>query len=357
MYQLLRKLLFTLPPETAHELTLDLLAAGQRIGFSQRMVRRPVPQPIKLLGLTFDNPVGLAAGLDKNGQCIAGLAALGFGFVEIGTVTPAAQSGNPKPRLFRLPEEKAIINRMGFNNLGVEALLTNYECYKTAFRETNRPPWNAPIGINVGKNLTTAVENAHIDYIKAIQAVYAHADYITVNVSSPNTPGLRNLQFGEAMNTLLDAIKTEQCRLQEQNKRYVPILIKIAPDMDDKEIAFVAATFKKFGVDGIIATNTTLDRSMVKVSAMAKESGGLSGAPLLGKSTHVVSALYSYLGDDIPIVAAGGITYAEDAVEKIKAGAKLVQIYTGFIYQGPSLIKAASDAILDYRIKTKAICI
>ncbi|PID43450.1 MAG: dihydroorotate dehydrogenase (quinone) [Proteobacteria bacterium] len=353
MYQILRKLLFTLPAETTHELTLDVLRAGQRMGLTQRIVRPPVPQPVEIMGLTFNNPVGLAAGLDKNGQCIAGLAALGFGFVEIGTVTPVGQAGNPKPRLFRLPEEKALINRMGFNNLGVDALMANYEQYKNAVQNSDSPPWNAPIGINVGKNLTTSVEDAHIDYIKAIQAVYARADYITVNVSSPNTPGLRNLQFGEAMNTLLDAIKTEQHRLQEVHGRYVPIMVKIAPDMDDREIAFVADTFKKFDVDGIIATNTTIDRSCVKASSTAKENGGLSGAPLMNKSTGVVRALYSHLGEDIPIVAAGGITCAEDAVEKIRAGAKLVQIYTGFVYQGPGLIKAASDAILNYRIKNR----
>lgn len=353
MYQLIRNLLFRMPPETAHDLTLRLLALSQKFGISQMISSQPTPQPTQLMGLTFPNPVGLAAGLDKNGHCIAGLASLGFGFLELGTVTPKPQPGNPQPRLFRLPEEQAIINRMGFNNAGVEALLGNYLQFKTTLASEGNLIYQCPVGINVGKNLSTSVEDAHRDYARCIRLVYPHADYITANVSSPNTPGLRNLQFGDAMKFLLNVIKETQLQMSEVHNRYVPIAVKIAPDMEEKEIRFVAETLKSFSVDAVIATNTTIDRSVISGHPLAHEQGGLSGAPLRERSTAVVKAMCSELGDSMPIIAAGGIHSGQDAVEKIKAGAKLVQIYTGFIYQGPALIKEAADAILRYRLESK----
>ncbi len=351
MYAFIRDLLFRLPPETAHDVTLRLLTAGQKLGATSMFSAQPTPQPTQLMGLSFPNPVGLAAGLDKNGSCIAGMASLGFGFLEIGTVTPKPQPGNLQPRLFRLPEERAIINRMGFNNAGVDTLLANYLRFKSTLASSGNLVYQCPVGINVGKNLTTSVEDAHKDYATCIRMVYPHADYITANVSSPNTPGLRNLQFGDAMKSLLEVIKTTQQQMADVHQRYVPIAIKIAPDMDETEIRFVADALKQFDVDAVIATNTTVDRSRVSQHPLANEQGGLSGAPLMERSTEVVRAMYAELGESVPIIAAGGIMRGEDAVEKVKAGAKLVQVYTGFIYQGPALIKQASDAILHYRLK------
>jgi dihydroorotate dehydrogenase len=260
---------------------------------------------------------------------------MGFGFVEVGTITPRPQAGNPKPRLFRVQEKQAIINRMGFNNEGVEYLLDKVSSCK----------YTNPIGINIGKNLDTSVENANSDYIKCLNSVYSHATYITVNVSSPNTPGLRTLQFGDSLNSLLDAIKSEQAKLATKHGRYVPIAIKIAPDMTSEELVMVARSLKERELDGVIAGNTTLSRETVQGLPYADEKGGLSGGPLTQRSTEVIAELKSELGDSLPIIGVGGIMTGQDAVDKIKAGASLVQIYTGFIYKGPSLIRDAALAI------------
>jgi len=334
-YRLIRRLLFRFNPETAHELTLDLLATAARLKLTPLFVKSRVHQPVTVMGIQFPNAVGLAAGLDKNGECIDGLAALGFGFIEIGTVTPRPQPGNPKPRLFRIPERNAIINRMGFNNLGVDYLV----------ERVCQAKYKGVLGINVGKNADTPVEQAAEDYLIGMRKVYALASYITVNVSSPNTPGLRSLQFGDSLRNLLAAIKDEQAQLAQAYGRYVPVAFKIAPDMSDEEIRMVAAALLEFKVDGVIATNTTLSREKVKGLPHADEQGGLSGEPLQDVSTRVVRLLAEELKGQIPIIAAGGIMDAASAVEKIKAGASLVQIYSGLIYQGPELVREAAEAI------------
>jgi len=334
-YRLIRRLLFRFNPETAHELTLDLLATAARLKLTPLFVKSRVHQPVTVMGIQFPNAVGLAAGLDKNGECIDGLAALGFGFIEIGTVTPRPQPGNPKPRLFRIPERNAIINRMGFNNLGVDYLV----------ERVRQAKYKGVLGINVGKNADTPVEQAAEDYLVGMRKVYALASYITVNVSSPNTPGLRSLQFGDSLRNLLAAIKDEQAQLAQAYGRYVPVAFKIAPDMSDEEIRMVAAALLEFKVDGVIATNTTLSREKVKGLPHADEQGGLSGEPLQDVSTRVVRLLAEELKGQIPIIAAGGIMDAASAVEKIKAGASLVQIYSGLIYQGPELVREAAEAI------------
>jgi len=334
-YRLIRRLLFRFNPETAHELTLDLLATAARLKLTPLFVKSRVHQPVTVMGIQFPNAVGLAAGLDKNGECIDGLAALGFGFIEIGTVTPRPQPGNPKPRLFRIPERNAIINRMGFNNLGVDYLV----------ERVCQAKYKGVLGINVGKNADTPVEQAAEDYLVGMRKVYALASYITVNVSSPNTPGLRSLQFGDSLRNLLAAIKDEQAQLAQAYGRYVPVAFKIAPDMSDEEIRMVAAALLEFKVDGVIATNTTLSREKVKGLPHADEQGGLSGEPLQDVSTRVVRLLAEELKGQIPIIAAGGIMDAASAVEKIKAGASLVQIYSGLIYQGPELVREAAEAI------------
>jgi dihydroorotate dehydrogenase len=295
--------------------------------------------PTKVMGIRFPNPVGLAAGLDKNGTAVDGLGAMGFGFVEVGTVTPRPQPGNPKPRLFRIPEHQAIINRMGFNNAGVDQLLKNLE----------RSSYQGVLGINIGKNKDTPNEQAHLDYLLCLRKVYSRASYITVNVSSPNTPGLRTLQFGESLNILLDALKTEQARLASIHGRYVPIAVKIAPDMDNDELGLVAASLKTYEMDGVIATNTTLSREGVEDSPLAQEAGGLSGAPVRNRSTATIRALAEHLDGALPIIGVGGITEGFDAAEKIEAGASLVQIYTGFIYRGPALVRDSVAAIAELR--------
>jgi len=334
-YRFIRRLLFRLNPETAHELTLDLLAIAARLRFTPLFAQARVHRPVKVMGIEFPNAVGLAAGLDKNGECIDGLAALGFGFVEIGTVTPRPQPGNPKPRLFRIPERNAIINRMGFNNLGVDYLV----------EKVRQAKYKGILGINVGKNADTPVEQAADDYLIGMRKVYSLASYITVNVSSPNTPGLRSLQFGDSLRNLVAAIKQEQAHLAQTHGRYVPVAFKIAPDMSEEEIRLVAATLLEFQVDGVIATNTTLSREKVKGLPHADEQGGLSGEPLQDVSTWVVRLLAEELKGQVPIIAAGGIMDAASAVEKIKAGASLVQIYSGLIYKGPALIREAAEAI------------
>lgn len=335
MYNLARELLFKLSPETSHDLSLDLIGAGGRLGLNALLCKKPSALPVTVMGLEFPNPVGLAAGLDKNGAAIDGFAQLGFGFVEIGTVTPRPQPGNPKPRLFRLPEAQAIINRMGFNNFGVDNLLDNVKAAK----------YKGVLGINIGKNFDTPVENAVDDYLKCLDKVYQHASYVTVNVSSPNTPGLRSLQFGDSLKQLLAALNQRQTQLTVQYGKRVPLAIKIAPDMSDEEIALVAQALLDTGMDGVIATNTTLGREGVETLAFGDQAGGLSGAPVREKSTHVVKVLADSLAGKLPIIAAGGITEGQHAAEKIAAGASLVQIYSGFIYKGPALIRESIDAI------------
>lgn len=337
MYGLIRELLFRLPPEQAHEVALTCMDLAQRLGLLKLMAPRVATAPTKVMGLDFPNPVGLAAGLDKNADHIDALGALGFGFIEVGTVTPLAQPGNPQPRMFRLTEHQALINRMGFNNKGLEHVLA----------QIDRRRFKGVLGINVGKNAVTPVEQAESDYRKGIAAVYSRADYIAVNVSSPNTPGLRDLQFGDSLLRLLDAIKDEQTRQAGEQGRYVPIAVKIAPDLDDAGIRFVADALKQAGLDGVIATNTTIARDAVAGHPHAGEAGGLSGRPAREPSVRVIQGLSAELGKALPIIGVGGITDGDSAAEKIRAGASLVQIYTGFIYRGPALIREAVQAIID----------
>ncbi|MDT8452795.1 MAG: quinone-dependent dihydroorotate dehydrogenase [Gammaproteobacteria bacterium] len=332
-YPLARKLLFLLEPETAHTLSLRLLDVANKLGLLKLFIGETVKVPVKVMGIEFINPIGLAAGLDKNGEHIDALAACGFGFVEIGTVTPKAQPGNPKPRLFRLEADEAIINRMGFNNNGVEALVNNV-------RRSRR---RCVLGINIGKNRDTALQTAADDYRSALTQVYPHADYVTINISSPNTPGLRDLQHGEELAKLLATLKQEQTRLADIHGKYVPLVVKIAPDLDDGEIAELAQTFLQQKIDGVIATNTTNSREGLRDLKQAAEQGGLSGRPLRSKSDHVLATLVSELKGQIPVIAAGGVFSAGDAKRKMELGASLVQIYTGFIYQGPALIKDCAE--------------
>ena len=335
MYSTLRNLLFRLDPEVSHEFSLDMLGATERLKLLELFISAPAYNPVEVMGLRFPNPVGLAAGLDKNGDYFNALGALGFGFVEIGTVTPRPQPGNPQLRLFRIPEREAIINRMGFNNKGVDHLVD----------QVRKRRYQGILGINIGKNATTPVENAADDYLIGMRKVYAHADYITVNVSSPNTPGLRDLQFGDSLNRLLETLKKEQLTLQEAHQRYVPVAVKIAPDMDDIAIAQVATALAEQGMDGVIATNTTIGREGVEGCVNSEEAGGLSGLPVRDKSTRVIAGLHSHLGGKLPIIGVGGIFDGPSAVEKIKAGASLVQIYSGFIYRGPAVVTEAASAI------------
>ncbi|WP_181298740.1 quinone-dependent dihydroorotate dehydrogenase [Pseudomonas sp. Q2-TVG4-2] len=335
MYNLARQLLFKFTPETSHELSLDLIGAGGRLGLNAMLNKAPANLPVRVMGLDFANPVGLAAGLDKNGEAICGMSQLGFGFVEVGTVTPRPQPGNPKPRIFRLPEAQAIINRMGFNNHGVDALLERVDAAR----------FKGILGINIGKNFDTPVERAQDDYLLCLDKVYHQASYVTVNVSSPNTPGLRSLQFGDSLKQLLGALGQRREDLEVLHGKRVPLAIKIAPDMTDEEIVLVAEAVFQAGMDAIIATNTTLGREGVAGLAHADETGGLSGAPVREKSTHTVRILAETLSGRLPIIAVGGITEGRNAAEKIEAGASLVQLYTGFIYKGPALIREAVDAI------------
>jgi len=335
MYGVIRNLLFRLPPEQAHNLALGSLDVVQKLGLLGAFSPKIDVLPVNVMGLDFPNPVGLAAGLDKNADHLDALGALGFGFIEVGTVTPRAQPGNPGPRMFRLPEHQAIINRMGFNNEGLEHLI----------ERVDQRHYRGILGINVGKNKDTPNEESETDYRKGIAAVYSRADYITVNVSSPNTPGLRDLQFGDPLKGLLEAIKDQQRRCEQETGKYVPIAVKIAPDMDDTGIRFVANALLESGLDGVIATNTTISRDAVAGHRHADEAGGLSGPPVREASLRVIQGLYAELGDRLPIIGVGGITDGESAAEKVRAGAKLVQIYTGFIYRGPALIKEAVEAI------------
>ncbi|TVU67842.1 quinone-dependent dihydroorotate dehydrogenase [Cobetia crustatorum] len=333
MYSLARSLLFRLDPETAHSVTLSALDMAHRLGIARGLGGEAPQDPITLMGLTFPNRVGLAAGLDKNADHLEALGALGFGFVEVGTVTPKGQSGNPKPRLFRLPAHQAIINRMGFNNAGVEHLVERVK----AAQQSGKSRYQGVLGINIGKNLTTAVDDALSDYLLCLDAVHAHADYITANISSPNTPGLRNLQFGDHLSELLAGLRQRCDQLDASRGKKVPLVIKIAPDMDSDEILFVARALADNGIDGVIATNTTIERTAVAGNVHANEAGGLSGAPVRESSTRVIRGLRDAL-PQIPIIGVGGITDGESAREKITAGADLVQLYSGLIYRGPSLV-------------------
>lgn len=325
-YLLLRPLLFSVDPETAHDLSLKALTAAKNA--AGVLYPKVADKPVTVMGLTFKNPVGLAAGLDKNGDCLEGLAALGFGFLEIGTVTPRPQAGNPKPRLFRLPEHEAIINRMGFNNKGIDYLL----------EQVKRSEYAGVLGINIGKNADTPIENALDDYLIGLQKAYAVASYVTMNISSPNTKNLRQLQQGDDLKKLISAMKEQQLKLQNQHGRYVPLVLKIAPDLTPEEVRNIANLLLQFEIDGVIATNTTISRDKITGHSLAHETGGLSGAPVKEMATEIVRLLASELNGKLPIIAAGGIMNAADAKEKIAAGASLVQIYTGLIYKGATLV-------------------
>ncbi len=338
LYSSLRTLLFQLDPETAHDWTLLLLrqAFNSPLGKLGGLIPLPRPTaPRRVMGLDFPNPVGLAAGLDKNGDCIRAWQALGFGFIEIGTVTPRPQPGNPKPRMFRLPAAQALINRMGFNNKGLDYLV----------EQVRRAGYKGVLGINIGKNADTPVERAADDYLISLRKVYPWASYVAANISSPNTPGLRDLQYGAALDRLLEALKTEQRRLAEEHGRYVPLAIKIAPDLADEDLAAVGQALLRHEIDAVIATNTTFSRTGVESLPHADQAGGLSGAPLRDRSTAVVRQLADILGGNMPIIAVGGILSGADAAAKIAAGASLVQLYTGFIYRGPELVCEAVAAL------------
>ena len=297
------------------------------------------PSPREVMGLTFPNPVGLAAGLDKNGSCIDGLASLGFGFLELGTVTPKPQPGNPKPRMFRIPEAEGLINRMGFNNEGVDVLVENVK--KSRFHQEKK----GILGLNIGKNAITPIENAVDDYLICLEKVYPVADYIAINISSPNTKNLRQLQGESELDNLLSQLKGTQSRLSDRYARYVPLALKIAPDIDDNQVKNIADALIRHGIDGVIATNTTITRDAVKDSPHAREAGGLSGAPVRDVSTHVIRLLKQELGEALPIIGVGGILSGEDAKEKMQAGASLVQVLTGMIYSGPGLVRECVQAL------------
>lgn len=339
-YALARPFLFRLDAEAAHDLTMNLLARGQGTPLQWAWSQPMVSDAIELAGLRFPNRVGMAAGLDKNARCIDALSAMGFGFVEVGTVTPKPQPGNPQPRMFRLPQARALINRLGFNNQGLEAFIANVRQSKC--RASGNPML---LGLNIGKNAATAIEDATSDYLIALEGVYPHADYVTVNISSPNTKNLRALQTDEALDGLLGAIAARREELAAQQGRRVPVFVKIAPDLDADQVAVIAAILQRHGMDGVIATNTTIRREAVQGMPHAEETGGLSGAPVREASNQVIRQLRAALGPAFPIIGVGGIMSAEDAVEKIRAGADVVQIYSGLIYEGPALVERAAKAI------------
>ena len=343
-YALARRFLFSLDPETAHELTLHALAGTQGTPFQLAYKMSRVEDPINLAGLTFPNRVGLAAGLDKNARCIDALAAIGFGFVEVGTVTPLPQSGNPKPRMFRLPQQQALINRLGFNNEGLDAFIANVK-RSALYQERQSRAKPMLLGLNIGKNAATPIERATDDYLIALNGVYPYADYVAINISSPNTKNLRSLQSDEALDGLLGALAKRREALARQHGKRTPLFVKIAPDLDQAQINGIATALRRHGMDGVIATNTTLARDAVQGLAHADEAGGLSGAPLLVQSNRVITQLRAALGAGFPIIGVGGIMSAQDAVSKIRAGADLVQIYTGLIYQGPALVTDSARLI------------
>jgi dihydroorotate dehydrogenase len=338
LYALTRPLLFLLDPEAAHHLTLPALKRAAACGLT-KAITKPAADPRQVMGLTFPNPVGLAAGLDKDGAYIDGLAALGFGSIEVGTVTPRAQPGNSKPRMFRLPEANAIINRMGFNNGGVDAFVANVQASR--FYQNKE----GILGLNIGKNADTPIERAADDYLHCLQKVYPYANYVTVNISSPNTKNLRQLQGATELDALLSQLKEAQQRLADQHKRYVPITLKIAPDIDAEQIKTIADALLRHKIDGVIATNTTLSRDAVKGMPHGEEAGGLSGSPVLQLSNTVIRGLKAELGDAVPIIGVGGILTGADAQAKIDAGAALVQLYTGLIYRGPALVRECATAL------------
>lgn len=346
-YGLARPFLFGLDPETAHELTLHTLAKFQGTPLAWAYSQPLVNDPATVAGLKFPNRIGLAAGLDKNARCIDGLGAMGFGFVEVGTVTPKSQPGNPKPRMFRLPAAKGLINRLGFNNDGLDAFIANVQ--KSKFRQNGRI-----LGLNIGKNASTPIERAIDDYLTCLDGVYSHADYVTINISSPNTKNLRELQSDAALDALLGQLSERRMQLAQRHEKSVPLFVKIAPDLDETQILAISETLSRYGKDsrgqpnqqwGVIATNTTLSRDAVKGMLHGEEAGGLSGAPVLALSNLVISKLRQQLGQGFPIIGVGGVMTAQDAVTKVKVGADLVQIYTGLIYSGPQLIQDAARAL------------
>lgn len=344
LYGLARPFLFGFDPEHAHEITLDGLARTQNTPLACAYSAPRVDDPIELAGLSFPNRVGLAAGLDKNARCIDAFAAMGFGFVEVGTVTPKGQPGNPKPRMFRLPQRDALINRLGFNNEGLDAFLANVQ--KARFRKSGSAKSPMLLGLNIGKNAATPIECAVDDYLACLDGVYPHADYVTINISSPNTANLRSLQSDEALDALLGAVAERREALAARHNKRSPLFVKIAPDLDEAQVAVIAATLKRHGMDGVIATNTTLARDAVKGLPHAEETGGLSGAPVREASNRVIAQLRAALGASFPIIGVGGILSGADAKAKIAAGADVVQIYTGLIYRGPALVREAAQALL-----------
>jgi dihydroorotate dehydrogenase len=338
-YALARPFLFGLDPEHAHELTLDSIARLQNTPAQWLWCGERVSDPVTIAGLRFPNRIGLAAGLDKNGRCIDGLGAMGFGFIEVGTVTPKGQPGNDKPRMFRLPEARALINRLGFNNEGLPSFIANV---KRAYRFRAA---GGILGLNIGKNAATPIENAADDYLLGLEGVFPHADYITVNISSPNTKNLRALQSDEALDALLSRLQQRKLQLESQTGRRVPMFVKIAPDLEEDQVGVIAQTLKVNGIDGVIATNTTIARDKVQGLAHANETGGLSGAPVFEASNRVIRLLRAALPAGYPIIGVGGVLSGEDARAKIAAGADLVQIYTGLIYQGPGLVSDCAKTL------------
>ena len=340
LYSLIRKFFFSLDPELAHGLGMNGVEFLNRAGIACLLAKPVAADPVTLMGLSFPNPVGLAAGLDKNGEYIDALASLGFGFIEIGTVTPRPQPGNPKPRMFRITEKQAIINRMGFNNHGVDQLLANVA--KSKFARSG-----GILGINIGKNFDTPIEKAADDYLICLDRVYTAASYVAINISSPNTKNLRELQKDDALDALLGQLKAEQTRLADKHGRYVPLVLKIAPDLEDEQIRSIADLLRQHRMDGVIATNTTLSRAEVEGLPNANEAGGLSGAPVFERSTAVLKKLAGHLKGEVPIIGVGGIMQGADAVAKLDAGASLVQLYTGFIYRGPDLVGEVARTIAE----------
>lgn len=346
MYPLVRALLFALDAEAAHGLTLAGLRAAHRTGLLRLLAAAQPAQPVELMGLSFANRIGLAAGFDKNAACVDALGALGFGFVEVGTVTPKGQQGNPKPRVFRLPRVGGVINRMGFPNDGVAA----------AIAHLRKRRYTGVCGVNIGKNAATALEQATGDYVAALQSVYEYADYVTINISSPNTPGLRQLQDGEQLRPLLQALLATRAELAERIGWQVPLLVKLSPDVSTDELAVTAGVIRELGLDGVIATNTTLDRAAVAGLPQAQHPGGLSGGPLRERSLAVVRQLRGLLGPQLPLIGVGGISSAADAAAMFAAGADLIQLYTGLIYRGPGLVRelVAADHLARRQAAPKA---
>ncbi|MDT8998943.1 quinone-dependent dihydroorotate dehydrogenase [Paucibacter sp. APW11] len=338
-YALARPFLFGMDPEHAHELTLGAIARLQNTPAQCLWAQARISDPVTVAGLKFPNRIGLAAGLDKNGRCIDGLGAMGFGFIEVGTVTPKGQPGNDKPRMFRLPEADALINRLGFNNEGLASFIANVQ-RAHSFRKAG-----GLLGLNIGKNAVTPIENAVDDYLLGLDGVFAHADYITVNISSPNTKNLRALQSDEALDALLAALQERKLKLEAEARRRVPMFVKIAPDLDEAQVSVIARTLQHNGIDGVIATNTTISREAVKGLAHAEETGGLSGRPVFEASNRIISLLRAELGSAYPIIGVGGVLSGEDARAKLKAGADLVQIYTGLIYKGAGLVSDCARAL------------